>query len=73
MRTTTRTALRWTMFLLLFLGAITWYGKTYDVNRTPVFSEVTTTFQEGQCEEDEPCWDCETMGNRICGFQNGTD
>jgi len=19
------------------------------------------------CEEDEPCWDCTTMGNRICG------
>lgn len=19
------------------------------------------------CEEDEPCWDCATMGNRICG------
>ena len=20
-----------------------------------------------QCEEDEPCWDCTTMGNQICG------
>ena len=19
------------------------------------------------CQEDEPCWDCETMGNRLCG------
>lgn len=19
------------------------------------------------CQEDEPCWDCTTMGNRICG------
>lgn len=19
------------------------------------------------CQEDEPCWDCSTMGNRICG------
>ncbi|WP_185902530.1 hypothetical protein [Streptomyces sp. WAC05292] len=19
------------------------------------------------CEEDEPCWDCATMGNRVCG------
>ena len=19
------------------------------------------------CQEDEPCWDCKTMGNRICG------
>lgn len=21
------------------------------------------------CEEDEPCWDCATMGNRVCGPQ----
>ncbi|AER49374.1 hypothetical protein STINGER_59 [Mycobacterium phage Stinger] len=20
-----------------------------------------------QCEEDMPCWDCTTMGNRLCG------
>jgi hypothetical protein len=26
----------------------------------PLLSAVT-------CTEDEPCWDCETMGNRICG------
>lgn len=19
------------------------------------------------CQEDEPCWDCETMGNMVCG------
>lgn len=19
------------------------------------------------CEESEPCWDCSTMGNRVCG------
>lgn len=19
------------------------------------------------CQEDDPCWDCETMGNRVCG------
>ena len=22
---------------------------------------------KAQCEEDMPCWDCKTMGNRICG------
>lgn len=21
------------------------------------------------CQEDEPCWDCATMGNRICGVE----
>ena len=20
-----------------------------------------------QCFEDQPCWDCESMGNRVCG------
>ena len=20
-----------------------------------------------RCEEDMPCWDCSTMGNRVCG------
>lgn len=20
-----------------------------------------------RCEEDEPCWNCETMGNHVCG------
>lgn len=24
-----------------------------------------------QCQEDQPCWDCETMGNRICGETMG--
>lgn len=22
---------------------------------------------DGRCHEDMPCWDCATMGNRICG------
>lgn len=24
-------------------------------------------YPDEPCLEDEPCWDCETMGNRICG------
>lgn len=23
--------------------------------------------QPQECTEDMPCWDCHTMGNRICG------
>lgn len=23
--------------------------------------------EDGVCQEDEPCWDCETMGNLTCG------
>ena len=22
---------------------------------------------DGTCHEDMPCWDCETMGNHVCG------
>lgn len=24
-------------------------------------------WDDGVCQEDEPCWDCETMGNLTCG------
>lgn len=24
-------------------------------------------WEDGVCQEDEPCWDCETMGNLTCG------
>ena len=27
----------------------------------------TTTEPPVECQEDMPCWDCETMGNRVCG------
>lgn len=29
-------------------------------------SEVVTE-APALCQEDEPCWDCETMGNKVCG------
>lgn len=27
----------------------------------------TTTTIEVVCYEDDPCWDCSTMGNMVCG------
>lgn len=24
-------------------------------------------FHSPSCAEDDPCWDCHTMGNQICG------
>src|SRR5688572_23368129 len=27
----------------------------------------SATAQTVECQESEPCWDCETMGNLICG------
>lgn len=32
---------------------------------TPTPPPITVT--STTCQEDEPCWDCETMGNLICG------
>ncbi len=29
--------------------------------------EPPTTTEQPPCQEDEPCWDCRTMGNGICG------
>lgn len=29
--------------------------------------EADTTPPPTTCQEDMPCWDCATMGNRICG------
>jgi hypothetical protein len=26
-----------------------------------------TPVQPAPCQEDMPCWDCRTMGNKICG------
>lgn len=45
------------IFFVTYLGVHAYLAAT----RTPV----TRTAVE--CNEDEPCWDCETMGNRICG------
>ena len=35
---------------------------------TPTIGEawISSPAAEG-CVEDEPCWDCKTMGNKLCG------
>lgn len=33
----------------------------------PAPVETTAAPAPVQCEEDQPCWDCTTMGNKICG------
>lgn len=30
----------------------------------------TTTTSTAPCQEDDPCWNCETMGNKVCGEVN---
>ncbi|KKM07943.1 hypothetical protein LCGC14_1728860 [marine sediment metagenome] len=38
---------------------------TVPTTTTTVFPSTTTT--TSPCQEDEPCWECETMGNLTCG------
>jgi hypothetical protein len=28
---------------------------------------MATSSHKPRCEEDEACWNCQTMGNKICG------
>jgi PBP1b-binding outer membrane lipoprotein LpoB len=35
-----------------------------DSTRNTTTTSTTTT--SVPCEEDMPCWDCETMGNKVC-------
>ena len=44
---------------LWLFGATMGVGLASHVHAHPGHSE--------QCQEDDPCWDCHTMGNRICG------
>lgn len=53
------------MLLLALLATAAWAGfatahLAWDGNG---YSDWT----QPACQEDEPCWDCTTMGNRICG------
>jgi hypothetical protein len=43
--------------LLVLVGADA-YSHTHQ-SRAPV-----------TCQEDEPCWNCATMGNRVCGVDS---
>jgi hypothetical protein len=50
----------------LGLAFTVWAGAaiTHEIDvRTSVPASIT-------CQEDDPCWDCHSLGNRICGPQN---
>ncbi|MEO7555482.1 MAG: hypothetical protein ABIV94_02605, partial [Acidimicrobiales bacterium] len=37
------------------------------VTARPAPGTITTTNTPTSCQEDDPCWDCSTMGNHVCG------
>ena len=57
--------------LLLHLNSTSERSET-QIQDAGAWSAPTPTIGEAwisaPCVEDEPCWDCETMGNMICGL-----
>lgn len=39
----------------------------YDCQGPASLDPTTNPMPTGPCQEDDPCWDCPTMGNRSCG------
>lgn len=48
--------------LTLAFGALSGCAATTDVR--------PSVSQSAQCQEDDPCWDCHALGNRVCGPAN---
>lgn len=55
-------AVKWAAGAML-LGLAAVGGRGCD----PVIPETSPDVLAPPCQEDEACWDCRTMGNRICG------
>lgn len=49
----------------VIIAVTSWISNHAD----PDFVPEDITSDLSVCEEDMPCWDCETMGNLICGDQ----
>lgn len=52
---------------LILLPALVLIGPMAQAADTFVRTEIGTALTLERCEEDMPCWDCDTMGNNICG------
>ena len=56
---------------ILFLGLGLTGCQAATVEPAPAPATVTTptatATPTATCQEDEPCWDCATMGNKVCG------
>lgn len=52
--------------LVIYVVLVTLFIRgLLDVVITP--DDIRQSITQSTCYEDEPCWDCHTMGNRICG------
>jgi hypothetical protein len=65
MPTTARKRDYGTIVLFLVVAVVLFYLATNNANPYDVTTD--TEVQTERIEEDDPRWDCETMGNRVCG------
>lgn len=56
----------WLIAIAILIG---WSVAPEPIEATDPAYDTTSNDQQSPepCHEDEPCWNCETMGNRICG------
>ena len=63
-------------FVRIMICAALWFASGWMIGRAidalpispaPRDSSNEESPVQPRCEEDMPCWDCTTMGNRICG------
>lgn len=48
-----------------------WLLTVISLTLASLIPGTSVTVESQRCEEDQSCWDCSTMGNRICGPING--
>lgn len=54
---------------LAYLAAIATVTFGMPLALQPVFAEADQSIKPVVCMEDEPCWKCSEMGNKVCGPQ----
>jgi hypothetical protein len=52
------------LYAAAVIAGLLWWGLMFGAVAQGVWSDDRT---QKTCWEDQPCWDCRTMGNRICG------
>lgn len=58
--------------LAMAAGALVMAGAIAEPTVIPTPATPSVVHSVPQIEEDEPGWDCATMGNRICGPEDRT-
>ena len=57
---------------IVFFGVIALALFVLGFQTTQFAMDFNDKAETTRCEEDMPCWDCNTMGNKVCGVKIGT-